>query len=82
MKILITVSSGERLHVLHPEVVRKCADPMHRLFEAVLNLEAQSIQANDLNGIQTEVGAHQQARTPARVSHCHEANEPSARRPQ
>jgi len=82
VKVLIAVSAAKRLHVLHPEVVGECADPMYRLFETVLDLEAQAIQANDLDGIQAEVGAHQQARAPARVSHCHEANELSARTPQ
>ncbi len=51
MKVLIAASAPKRLHVLHPEVVRECADAMYRLFEAVLDLEAQPIQASDLVGI-------------------------------
>ena len=82
MKVLIAVAAAKRLHVLHPEVVCECADPMYRLFEAVFDLEAQPIQANDFDGIQAEVGAHQQAGPPARVSHGDKANETSARRPQ
>jgi hypothetical protein len=81
MKVLIAVPAVKRLHVLHPEVVCECADPMYRLLEAVFDLEAQPIKANDFDGIQTEVGAHQQA-GPVQGEYCHEANEPSARWPQ
>ena len=52
MQILVTISAAKRLHVLHPEMVRERADQTHRLLKAVLDLEAQAIQANDLDGAQ------------------------------
>jgi len=40
MQKLIAAVAGQRLHVLHPEVVGERTDQMRRLFEAVLDLEA------------------------------------------
>ncbi|WP_144021492.1 hypothetical protein [Caballeronia sordidicola] len=64
MKVLIAVSAAKRLHVLQPEVAWEFVDPMYRLFEAVLDLEAQPIQANEFDGIQAEVGTNRQAGPP------------------
>ena len=52
MQILIAVAAAKGLHVLHPEVVGEGAEQAYRLLEAVFDLEAQPIQANDLDGIQ------------------------------
>ena len=67
MQILIAISAAKRLHVLHPEMVRERTDQTHRLLKAVLDLKAQAIQANDLNGAQGDVRAHQQARASGRM---------------
>src|SRR5256885_4234044 len=51
VQMLIAVAPAKGLHVGHPEVVGERADQTHRLFEAVLDLEAQAIEANDLDGV-------------------------------
>src|SRR5258707_15044836 len=55
---------------------------MYSLLEAVFNLEAQPIEANDLDGVQRDVCAHQQARTSGRVNDGDKAYEPTAGTPQ
>jgi hypothetical protein len=82
VQMLIAVPVAERLHGGHPKVVGEGADQAHRLFEAVLDLEAQAVEANDLDGVQGSVGAHQQAGAAGRVEHGHEAHEPTGGAPQ
>src|SRR4029077_329531 len=64
MKILITVSVAQRGHVSHPEMIGKCTDQADSLFEAEFDLEAQSIETNDLDGTQGGIGTHQEASPP------------------
>src|ERR1700736_3892736 len=82
MKILIAVAVAQGGHVLHPEMISECTDQTRRLFEAVFDLEAQAIEANDLDGVQRDIGAHEQARTPCGVNDGHEADASSGRTPQ
>src|ERR1700688_3752041 len=58
MKILITVAVAQRGHVSHPEMIGKCTDQAHSLFEAEFDLEAQSIDTDDLDGTQGGIGTH------------------------
>src|SRR6516165_5977427 len=55
---------------------------MYGLLEAALDLEAQAIEANDLDGAERRIGAHQDARPPSGVDDGHKAYEPTRRAPQ
>src|SRR3954470_829229 len=82
MKMLIAIVAAQRLHVGHPEMVGERTDLAHCLFEGVLDLEAQSVQTNDVEGVEGSVGAHEEAGASYRVDHCHEAHQPAGRTPQ
>jgi len=55
-------------HVGHPEVVAERADQPHRLLERMLDLEAQAVEANDLDSAK-KFRAHQQAATSGGMDH-------------
>ena len=82
MEVLVAAAAPQRLHVGHPEVVAERADQPHRLLERVFDLEAQAVEANDLDGCQGSVGAHQQAGASGGMDHRDEAHEPAGRAPQ
>src|SRR4051812_3376825 len=82
MKMLIAIVAAQRLHVGHPEMVGERTDLAHCLFEGVLDLEAQSVQTNDVEGVEGSVGAHEEAGASYGVDHCHEAHHPAGRTPQ
>ena len=63
------------LHVLHPEVTREVADDIDGLLEGVLDIEAHAVDPDDLNRIESRVGAHQQATSSCWVNDCHKAHE-------
>ena len=69
MEVLVTAAAAQRLHVGHPEVVGERAEQPHRLLERVFDLEAQAVEANDLDGRQGSVGAHQEARASGGMDH-------------
>ena len=48
----------------------------------MFDLEAQAVEANDLDGRQGSVGAHQEARSSRGMDHGHEAHEAAGRAPQ
>src|SRR6202162_1695900 len=75
MKILITVAVAQRGHVSHPEMIGKCTDQAHSLFEAELDLEAQPIYTNDLDGTQGGIGTHQEASPPGGMNDGHKTDE-------
>src|SRR3984957_20722059 len=75
MKMLIAVIAAQWLHVGHPKMVGERADPAHRLFEGVLDLEAQTIETNDLDSLQGRVGAHQEEGTSCGMDHGDEAHQ-------
>ena len=55
VQVLVTIAPFQRLHELHPEMVVERAKDMHRLLEGELDLEAQPIQADDVDGVQRGV---------------------------
>ena len=75
MKILITVAVAQRGHVSHPEMIGKCTDQAHGLFEAEFDLEAQSVDTNDLEGTQGGIGTHQEASAPGGMNDGHKTDE-------
>src|SRR6202521_1479129 len=75
MKILITVPEAQRGHVSHPEMIGKCTDQAHSLFEAEFDLEAQAIETNDVDGAQGGIRAHQQASPPCGMNDGHKTDE-------
>ncbi|MFT4641125.1 MAG: hypothetical protein ACI8T1_004461 [Verrucomicrobiales bacterium] len=50
MKILISVSPFDGLHLRHPEMIAKGSDGIHRLFECQFDLETQTVEQNDFFG--------------------------------
>ena len=48
----------------------------------MFDLEAQAVEADDLDGGQGSVGAHQEAGASGGMDHGHEAHEPAGRAPQ
>ena len=81
MEMLIAVMVAQRLHVPHPEMIREGSDLADRLFEAVLDLEAQAIEMNDVASFQRNIGAHQEARASCGMNDGDEAHQPSGRTP-
>ena len=75
MQVLITVSTFQRFHGVHPEVISEGAEDMDGLFEGVFDFEAKAVDADNLQGIQGGVSGHQNASTPGRVNDQHEAND-------
>ena len=61
MEILIAVVAAQRLHVEHPEMVGERTDLAHCLLEGVLDLEAQAVETNDVDGVKGGIGAHEEA---------------------
>ena len=61
VEMLITISPAQRFHIPHPEVIIERTDETYRLFEAMFDFESKAIESNDVNGVQGEIGAHQQA---------------------
>jgi hypothetical protein len=82
VQMLIAIVATQRLHISHPEVIGERTDQSNGLFEAVLDFEAQCVQANDLDGIQRGIGAHEQAVPSAGMNHGDEAHELADRTPQ
>ena len=75
MEMLIAVIAAQWLHVGHPEMIAERADLAHSLLEGELDLEAQTIETNDLDGLQGGVGAHQQASASCGMDHGDEAHQ-------
>ena len=55
MQMLIAVAPLQRLHRLHPKRIGEGTEDMDGLLEGELDLKAQAIQTNDLDGVQREV---------------------------
>src|ERR1700739_641375 len=81
MEMLIAVVAAQRLHVGHPEMVGERTDLAHRLLEGVLDLEAQAVETNDVDGVKGSVGAHEEAGTSRGMDHGDEAHQPAGGTP-
>ena len=55
MEMLIAAVAAQRLHVEHPEMVGEGTDLAHCLLEGVLDLEAQAVETNDIDGVTERV---------------------------
>ena len=55
MEMLIAAVAAQRLHVGHPEMVGEGTDLAHCLLEGVLDLEAQAVETNDIDGVKGSV---------------------------
>ena len=82
MQVLVAVAALQRFHVLHPEVVVERAEHLCSLLEPEFDLEPQTIQADDLDGLELEIRRHQDQSSAGRVLDQHKAHEPSGRSPQ
>ena len=63
MEMLIAAVAAPRLHVGQPEMVGEGTDLAHCLLEGVLDLEAQAVETNDIDGVKGSVCAHGEAGT-------------------
>ena len=79
MEILIAAVAVPRLHVGHPEMVSEGTDLAYCLLEGVLDLEAQAVETNDINGVKGSVCAHEEAGTSRGMDHGDEAHQPGRR---
>ena len=55
VEILITRAGADLVHGPHPEVVGVGAEGANGLFEGKLNFEAQAVEPDDLDRVQTQV---------------------------
>ena len=69
MEMLIAAVAAQRLHVGHPEVVGEGTDPAYCLLEGVLDLEAQAVETNDIDGVKRSVCTHEEAGTSRGMDH-------------
>jgi hypothetical protein len=49
MKMLVATAAASGFHLFHPEVIRERADRTHRLFEGMLDLEAEPVESDDVD---------------------------------
>ena len=56
---LIAAAPADRLHVAHPEVVSVGSDRVNGLLEADFDFESPSVETDDVQGRQSQVGAQE-----------------------
>ena len=77
VEILVAVSSAQRLHVLHPEMVGVGADGVHGVLKGEFDFEPQAVEPDDVERIEAEVGGQEDALAPCRVIDEDEADKDS-----
>src|SRR6516165_6978417 len=82
MEMLIAAVAADRLHIGHPEMIGERADLADRLLEGELDLEAQAVETNDLDGVERGVGAHQHAMASCWMDHGDEADQAAGGTPE
>src|SRR5215468_2349859 len=80
--MLVAVVAAPRLHVGHPEMIGEGADLVHGLLEAELDLEAQTVETNDVDGVEGGVRAHEEEGASCWMDHRDEAHHAAGRAPQ
>src|SRR6516164_10102993 len=58
--MLVAVVAAPCLHVEHPEMIGEGAGVVHGLLEAALDLESQTVETNDVDGVEGGVRAHEE----------------------
>lgn len=82
MKELVAGAATDWLHVHHPKMIGPGADGVEGMFERELDLETQSVEADDLGGREREVGGHEDQATAGRMDHGDETHEAAGGTPQ
>src|SRR5678815_4844687 len=72
--MLVAVVAATRLHIEHPEMIGEGADLVHGLLEAELDLEAQTVETNDVDGVEGGVRAHEEEGASCWMDHRDEAH--------
>src|SRR5215471_5280241 len=80
--MLVSVVAAPRLHVEHPEMIGEGADLVHGLLEAELDLEAQTVKTNDVDGVEGGVRAHEEDGASCWMDHRDEAHHTAGRSPE
>ena len=82
VEVLLAVAPTQRLHGAHPEVVPVRSNDMDGLAEAQLDLEAVSVELNDLQRLQGEVRGEEKDGSPHRMVNEDEAHDAARRSPE
>ena len=82
MEVLVATHAPEGRHGGHPEVIGIGTEDADGLFEGDFDFEAQAIDADDVQGFQGKVGAHQQDGAALRMKDGDEADEDADGTPQ
>src|SRR5215831_7687238 len=77
--MLVAVVAAPRLDVGHPEMIGEGADLVHCLLEAELDLEAQTVETNDVDGVEGSVRAHEKEGASCWMDHRDEAHRAAGR---
>src|SRR6059036_3079807 len=75
LHILFAAAAADGSHVLHPEVIRVNANGVNGLFEADFDFEPPAVEANDLQGVQGQIGAQEDHVAAAWVAHPDKADQ-------
>jgi len=75
VKVLISGAAGYWRHGRHPEVIAVSSHRMDRLLEGHLDFEAHTIEADDVQRLQGQVGGQENLGAAVRMDHGHEAHE-------
>jgi len=75
VQVLRALGALDLVHRTHPEVIGIDTEHPQRLLEGQLNLEAQAIQANDLDGRKRQIGGDEDQATPGWVIDQHVMHE-------
>ena len=73
VEILIARAGADLVHGHHPEVVAVGAKRANGLLEGELDFEAQAVEPDDLDRVQTEIRAQEHDASPVWMLHQHEA---------
>ena len=82
VEILIARAGADFVHGPHPEVVAVGAQGANGLLEGELDLEAQAVELDDLDRVQSQIRAQEHDASPVWMLHQHEAGEAADRSPQ
>ena len=80
--VLIALPAAALGHVAHPEVIGVGAQSVERLTESGLDLEAQSIEPDDVDRVHPEVGGHQNDSASKRMADEHKLDRLCDRSPE
>ena len=82
VQVLVATGPTDRGHIAHPEVVGVSAQGMDGLPEARFNFESPAVEANDVQGVHSQVSAEKNQATALRMDHPDKSDQLSERTPE